>query len=74
MSLKKVKDLVFLVVVFDEDTGIYINEFGILDYEAPVMKKGQESVRNILGMKIERPKHIFLNESMELQFIEEAVA
>lgn len=59
---------------YDEDTGIFINEFGLLDYELPVIEEGQERVRDILGFKVERPKQIFLNETMEFECIEEAVA
>jgi len=60
--------------MYDEDTGIFINEYGLLQYEEAQLEKGQEAVRAILDFTIEIPLPLFITETMEPEVLTEAVA
>lgn len=61
--------------VYDEDTGIFLNEYGLLEYSPPILEEGQEEVRAIFGFKVERPALLYLTKIVEPAIIkEEAVA
>lgn len=59
--------------IYDEYTGIYLNEFGLLDFEEPVLDKGQEPVRAIFDFSIE-PSVVVDSLEFNTVLLQEAVA
>lgn len=59
--------------IYDEYTGIYVNEYGLLDFEKPVLEQGQEGVRVILSFSVEEPVRVN-NLELESVLLQEAVA
>lgn len=41
--------------IYDEYTGIHLNEYGLLDFETPILGQGQEAVRQIFDFNAHIP-------------------
>ena len=59
--------------IYDEYTGIYVNEFGLLDFEKPLLEQGQEPVREILDLNVKKPVYLTSLE-IDTVILKEAVA
>lgn len=60
--------------MYDEDTGIYLNEYGLLLYEEPILEKDQEAIRELLNFSVNIAEKLLLTEITESELIVEAVA
>ena len=60
--------------MYDEETGIFLNDYGLLEYNKPVLEKGQEAVIEILNFRVEIPTPLLIEEIMEPEVLTEAVA
>lgn len=63
--------------IYDEDTGIFINEYGLLEIEEPRIEENNERVREILDFKVEIPIQVFSLDGIqdfEIKVLETAVA
>jgi hypothetical protein len=60
--------------IYDEETGIFLNDYGLLEYKKPVLEKGQEAVREIFNFTVEVSIEPLVEEILEPEIIAEAVA
>lgn len=63
--------------IYDEDTGIFINEYGLLELEEPRLEDNKENVREILDFSVEVPIQVFSLDGiqdLEMEVLEPAVA
>lgn len=63
--------------IYDEDTGIFINEYGLLELEEPRLLDNSENIREILDFRVEVPTQVFSLDGVldfELEELESAVA
>lgn len=63
--------------IYDEDTGVFLNEYGLLEIEEPRIEGNKEKVREIFNFKAERPILELASElyiPVEPNVFEEAVA
>ncbi len=63
--------------IYDEDTGVFLNKYGLLEIEEPRIEENKEKVREIFNFKAERPILELASElysTVESNLLEEAVA
>lgn len=60
--------------IYDECTGIFLNECGLLEFEAPILEEGKEGIREIFNFKIEESISFVQTEMAEASILEKAVA
>lgn len=63
--------------IYDEDTGIFLNEYGLLEIEEPRIEDNKERIREIFDFRVELPIQVFSLDGihdLEMEVLEHAVA